>query len=168
MGNRNRLSLFFLVVSFGLLIPGLWLPLVTITADMPFVGEVFRETRSIIQSIENLFDSGNYTVAMLILVFSVVVPIVKMLIMLVVFLAKNHPLRPAMHRFVDNISKWAMADVYAMGIFVAFLSAKATDALDAFIGEGFYYFVGYCICSLISLQLISEAELGLVKEPENS
>ena len=56
-----------------------------------------------------------------------------------------------MRRFIDTISKWSMADVFLVGVYVAFLSAKATDNLDAEIHEGFYYFTAYCLVSIASL-----------------
>ncbi len=48
-----------------------------------------------------------------------------------------------------------MADVFAMGVWVAFLAGKATDNLDAQIRIGFYYFVGYCLVSLLAIQFMS-------------
>jgi len=43
---------------------------------------------------------------------------------------------------------------------VSFLSAKATDGLDAEIEPGFYWFTAYCLLSLLSLQF-----LQLTKDP---
>ena len=57
--------------------------------------------------------------------------------------------------FVRSISKWAMADVFAVGVFIAFMASKAIDNLDAVIGSGFYYFVGYCLVSNLAFQFLS-------------
>ena len=67
------------------------------------------------------------------------------------------PTQPARYRifaFVRGISKWAMADVFVVGVYIAYLSAKATDALDAQLHEGFYYFTAYCLISLLSVQVM--------------
>ena len=47
-----------------------------------------------------------------------------------------------------------MADVFLVGVYVAFLSAKATDNLDAEIHRGFYYFAAYCLVSISSLHFM--------------
>ena len=57
-----------------------------------------------------------------------------------------------------DISKWAMADVFVVGVYVAFLSAKATDNLDAELQVGFYYFASYCVISLLALQFMKIGE----------
>jgi len=49
-----------------------------------------------------------------------------------------------------------MADVFAVGVFIAYLGSKASNMLDANIEIGFYYFTGYCIVSLLSLQVKSK------------
>ena len=64
------------------------------------------------------------------------------------------PVRYRLFAFVRGISKWAMADVFVVGVYIAYLSAKATDALDAQLHEGFYYFTAYCLISLLSVQVM--------------
>ena len=36
-----------------------------------------------------------------------------------------------------------MADVFAVGVFIAYLGSKASNMLDATLEIGFYYFTGY-------------------------
>jgi uncharacterized paraquat-inducible protein A len=48
-----------------------------------------------------------------------------------------------------------MADVFAVGVYVAFLASKAAENFDAEIRIGFYYFVAYCLVSLLALQFMS-------------
>lgn len=47
-----------------------------------------------------------------------------------------------------------MADVFVTAIFLSFLSCRGVMSLDATIHDGFYYFVTYCILSLISTHLL--------------
>jgi len=42
-----------------------------------------------------------------------------------------------------------------MGVWVAYLASKAADNFDAEIRVGFYYFVAYCLVSLLALQFMS-------------
>ena len=93
--------------------------------------ELFSETRSIIQTVRSLHESGNDFVSGLILLFSVIVPFAKGSALLVALALTDQSNRRKIRKFIDAISKWSMADVFLVGVYVAFLSAKATDNLDA-------------------------------------
>ena len=154
MTRRNIIAVVLVVISLVVVVPGLIQPIITLKAIM-MNREVFVQTRSILQTVKDLRESGNDVVAGLILFFSVMVPFVKAVLLGVVGLLK--PTQPARYRifaFVRGISKWAMADVFVVGVYIAYLSAKATDALDAELHEGFYYFTAYCLISLLSVQVM--------------
>ena len=158
MKARNVIAVVLLVASFVVLIPGLVRPLITITASITFMGktnQLFSETRSIIQTIRSLHESGNNFVAGLILLFSVIVPFIKGALLIAALFWKDVVVRFRLYYFVRAISKWAMNDVFVVGVYVAYLSAKATDNLDAEIHIGFYYFAAYCLISLLSLQIMT-------------
>ena len=155
--KNNRIALALILLSFALLVPGLVKPLLTIDASIEFMGlkrDLFTETRSILQTVRNLHQSGNDFVAGLILLFSVIVPFAKGICLLVVLALKDQAKRLKIHKFIDTISKWSMADVFLVGVYVAYLSAKATDNLDATIHEGFYFFTAYCLVSITSLHFM--------------
>jgi uncharacterized paraquat-inducible protein A len=155
--NKNKLSIILILVSFAFLIPGLIAPIVTMSGSVKilvFKKTVFQYSRSIIQTINNLVESGNYIVAGLILLFSVLVPLAKGILLLVVSRMKHDARRFQIYSFVRSISKWAMADVFVAGIFVAFLAARATNNMDAVIEPGFYFFTAYCLFSLLALQFL--------------
>lgn len=50
---------------------------------------------------------------------------------------------------VNAMGKWAMADVFAISIFIAFLGAKAMKNTSAALEPGFYYFTAYVLLSAI-------------------
>ena len=157
MKTRNRTAFAVILLSFVILIPGLTQPLITITASVDFMGasqEIFRETRSILQTVRNLHESGNDFVAALILLFSVVIPVAKGLLLVAALATKRSGLRRRIVDFVNAISKWSMADVFLVGVYVAYLAARATDALDARAEPGFYWFAAYCLLSVLSAQLM--------------
>jgi len=170
MTPRNIVALVLILVSYAILIPGLIQPLITISASFSFLGqttELFRETRSIVQTIRSLHESGDDFVAGLIFLFGIIVPGVKAVLLGFVLLARQARWKQGIYRFVRSISKWAMVDVFVVAIYVAFMAANAMDALDAQIEVGFYYFVGYCLVSLLALQLmkIEEAEGAASLQP---
>jgi len=163
MRTRNLVAVLLTVVSLAMLIPGLLAPLITITASMDLFGtprELFRETRSILGAIRSLHDSGNDFVAGLILLFSVLVPTIKALLLVVVLRLRQADTRYRLYLFVRSISKWSMADVFVVGVFIALLAAKATDNLDGVIGRGFYWFTGYSLVSNLAFQFLVVEEGG--------
>ncbi|WP_109830467.1 paraquat-inducible protein A [Reichenbachiella versicolor] len=162
MQKRNIVALVFTVVSLILLYPGLTEPIlkITIAADLPIVGRMtfHEQTQSILQSIRVLHKNNNTLVAALILIFSVVVPVIKGVIVLATILLKEYKLKNRLYRFVFLIGKWSMADVFVVGIFIAYLSTTSNSAIDAKLLVGFNFFVAYCILSLLGIQLTSVNE----------
>ena len=154
MTRRNIIAVVLVLVSLVVVVPGLIQPIITLSANM-MGRQVFAETRSILQTVKDLHESGNDLVAGMILFFSVLVPFIKAVLLGVVGLLKpTIAVRYRLFAFVRGISKWAMADVFVVGVYIAYLSAKATDALDAELHEGFYYFTAYCLISLLSVQVM--------------
>jgi paraquat-inducible protein A len=157
MTRRNLVAVLLTVVSIGLLIPGLTKPILTITANISLMGlsrEIFRETQSIVQSVQRLNDSGNQFVAALILLFSIMVPLIKAVLAFVVLRVQKPETQYALYRLVRSISKWSMADVFVVGIFIAYLAADALDNLSAVAGEGLYWFAAYCLVSNVAFQVL--------------
>ncbi|MBM3807946.1 MAG: paraquat-inducible protein A [Acidimicrobiia bacterium] len=157
MSIRNWIAVALTIVSLVLIVPGLQSDAMTITASIPIFNkptEIFRETQSILRAIKRLYDSQNYFVAGLILLFSVIVPFIKAALLGVILWAKDQATRYRWYLFVRSVSKWAMADVFAVGVFIAFMAGNAIDNLDARIHPGFYYFVAYCLVSNLSFQFL--------------
>lgn len=153
---RDIVGLVLVAASYVAFVPGILQPLVTLTASVKLLGnemELFRETRSMLKMIEGLHDSGNDFVAGLILLFGIVIPVTKGLLILgSAFLPARA--RRGSDRFARGITKWAMNDVFVVAVYVAFLSAKATDNLDAKLEPGFYWFTTYVLLSLASLAFL--------------
>jgi uncharacterized paraquat-inducible protein A len=157
MTSRNWLALGLTAVSIGLLIPGLTQPVLTIVASINMLGatqELFRQTQSVLQAVRTLHENGNDFVAGLILFFSITVPFLKALTLLIILMLRNPMARYRLYLMVRSLSKWAMADVFAVGVFIALLAARGSDNLDGIPGPGFYYFASYCLVSNLAFQLL--------------
>jgi uncharacterized paraquat-inducible protein A len=108
--------------------------------------------------VRHLYDVGSDTAATLILIFSVLVPFLKTTLVLWAIYRRDLARRQRVLRFVETIAKWSMADVFAVALFIAYLAAQATQAVEgsptalvvfsAKFGPGFYWFAGYCLFSL--------------------
>lgn len=157
MTTRNKVAVGLTLVSLGLLIPGLSQPALTIVASIPIFNkptEIFRQTQNVMQAVKSLYETGNYFVAGLILLFSIIVPFIKAAMLALILAIKAPASKYRLYLFTRSISKWAMADVFAVGVFIAFMASKAIDNLDAVIGSGFYYFVAYCLVSNLAFQFL--------------
>lgn len=157
MTNRNRLAIVLALISLGLLWPGLTEPVLTIRATMQLFGqtrELTNETRSVVGAIQNLRASGNLFVAGLILLFSVLVPLLKASLLLPIFAMRGSATSHRLYRLVQAISKWSMADVFAVGMLIALLVAQGTANLSAVAGPGFYFFAAYCLVSNAAFQAL--------------
>jgi uncharacterized paraquat-inducible protein A len=157
MSPRNDIALLLTLVAIGLLIPGLTQPVLTITASIEMLGmrnEIFRQTQSVLEAVRSLHEAGNLFVAGLILFFSVTVPFLKVLAHGVLLAMRNARARYRLYLFVRAFSKWAMADVFAVGVYIALLAAQATDNLDGVAGPGFYFFASYCLVSNLAFQVL--------------
>ncbi len=179
--KKNPIALFLTLISFGLLVPGLILPIFALSFSTHvdaqlanFHVDILKESRSILGTVEELFNKDRVLVAVLIFLFSVLVPVLKGSLVLLVLLKKQWAQREKVFAFINTLGKWSMADVFVVGVFLAFLATKDNGSfysekvrvlglsLDLNINSlmqsnleiGFYYFVGYCLCSLAAMQFV--------------
>jgi len=122
--------------------------------------EVYQQTRSVVGSVRHLYRVGSTTAATLILLFSIVVPFTKAALVMWALYHRDPVRRKRTLHFVELIAKWAMADVFAVAIFIAYLAARASQTppgagfvpqavtFTATFGPGFYLFAAYCVVSL--------------------
>jgi len=128
--------------------------------------EVFNKSRSILGTVEELYRSGNPLVAFLISLFSIVIPAIKLMYLLYSSLITRPGASQMIDKFEKAIGKWSMADVFVIAIMVAYLAAVASKdmgdlfSLEAEFSSGFYYFLGYCLLSILASQLLTERKAG--------
>ena len=160
---KTTIGLALILISFACLVPGVYRPILTIDISpvLPFLGKMalLHQTRSILGTVDNLYETGNELVATLILLFSVVVPATKGLLLLYVLGFPRGPWRMPLFRFVGLIGKWSMADVFVVGVFMAYLAAGAAQGITARLHQGFWYFLSYCLLSVFSSQLMRVEDL---------
>ena len=161
LSTRNWIAVGLTIVSLALLVPGLRSDALTITASIPLLKKpLFEETQSIMRAARRLYDSKNYFVAGLVVFFSVVVPFIKVLLLGAIFAVKSPQTKYRIYLFTRSISKWAMADVFAVSVFIAFMAGNALDNLDAKLHPGYYFFVAYCLLSNVAFQFLHVANPG--------
>ncbi|MEO7532798.1 MAG: paraquat-inducible protein A [Ferruginibacter sp.] len=137
------------IISICFLVPGLLMDALKIDISANFFIEInlFNERRSVAGTLQSLWESSNYLPFLLIFLFGIVVPLVKSGLIFYILLAPDAGIK--WQRLVQAISKWAMADVFALGIFISFLGANAMKNTSAVLQPGFYYFTAYVLLSMV-------------------
>lgn len=198
--QRRLLVLFLILVSLGLLYPGVTQPVLTLTGTLEksmvaemgidmIVGEdadpqtrqmltmfssllgldqvegqiqAYDSTRSIWGTVQELASTGNLPVALLIVLFSVVIPVFKLCLQGAALALPEARWRAPLWWLNASLSKWSMADVYVMGMLVAYMAGSASGqmgdilTMDAQLEVGFYFFLAYCLFSIVAGSLMQE------------
>lgn len=177
---RKHLGFILNLVAIGLFIPGIYLPIFSLNMDVvanvangSLTSEIVSKELSLLSTIEELWQDERILVATLIFIFSIAIPILKTTLVTLSYFLKNINLGKKLVSFVNVIGKWSMADVFVIAIFLAVLSTNHADtatqqtlAVFGFkinvilssatlsnVGMGFYYFLSYCILSMLGTQL---------------
>ncbi len=134
---------------------------------------IFDTTRSILKTVHDLWKKDYIFVASMIFLFSVIIPLIKEVLVLSIFFTKNPETRNKIFSCINSIGKWSMCDVFIVAILLAYLSTGASQTenvknitmmgytvnVDVFAGMqahlqiGFWFFLTYCLLSLLALQL---------------
>lgn len=121
---------------------------------------IHDSAKSILSTSQTLWEDGNHVVALLIVTFSVVVPVTKLLLLFLSYLWRNAMLGWRLKVISAAMSKWSMADVFAIALLISFLAIKSTEGTSTLVENqinfevGFYYFIGYCLLSILASQLM--------------
>ncbi|MBV7315406.1 paraquat-inducible protein A [Shewanella sp. NIFS-20-20] len=125
--------------------------------------EIFHKSRSIWGTVEDLMSSGNVVVGLLIALFSIIVPTLKLLSQAALLVIKQGEISTALYGFIGAISKWSMVDVFVVAIIVSYMAGNASGQMGdliimhAELALGFWLFCGYCLFAIVSSHLLSRA-----------
>ena len=104
--------------------------------------------------IKSLFEDGSYFLGVIIFLFSVVFPVLKIVLCAVALVPsiKGHAKRNII-KAVSYVSKWSMADVFIVAVIIVMFKAKGFNF--KFVAEaGIYFYAASAILSSLSLLLI--------------
>lgn len=122
--------------------------------------EVLQKTRSIWGTVIELYTTGNGLVAALVMLFSVVIPALKLSLMLAQQCVSSIGLKLRVNALVNALAKWSMADVFVVALIITFMAGNASGGMgemlktQAQFENGFYFFTAYCILSILSGYLV--------------
>ncbi|HSS63157.1 MAG TPA: paraquat-inducible protein A, partial [Gammaproteobacteria bacterium] len=165
--SLRELALHLIGVSAVFLLVGVVAPMLTVIAqtEVTLLGEVVfqYEYRSIIGTARHLASGGNLPVALPLFIFSVLVPVAKLLLSFIALSGSAKRSKRLALRSIRFIGKWSMTDVFVVAVLLAFLSTESKAFTDASLGPGLYFFAGYGLLSLIGGQVLIKVEGGEVR-----
>jgi hypothetical protein len=130
------------------------------TGNLEFVLQ--HQVRGIAAIIKELITSGHWVIGGFLLLFSIVTPLTKASL---TFFATGCPSKTLNYKIgilLHSIGKWSMADVFVAGILLALYALKAQEATKSIPCLGLYYFIGYCLLSMTTTELLTHS--GLVAD----
>ncbi len=132
----------------GLITPVL---MVTIHKEVEYIGDIVLsfESKGVIGSIHKLFEGGDVLVAGVILLFSVIVPVSKVVSLLSISIFMENRFAHSIVKFFKLIGKWSMVDVFVVAVFLVYLTANKGDVSRAEVEVGLYFFLAYVIVSML-------------------
>jgi len=141
----------FLVI--GILAPAMVIDVSPKTPGFPrFILDY--QVRSIFGVISELFESSYWIVAVCLTVFSILIPLAKAGLTVYVLKTGSLPRKLKIANFLHSISKWSMADVFVAAILLADFAVKSNENTQANLFLGFYYFLSYCLLSMVTTTLL--------------
>ena len=183
--RQSAIGLSLVIASVCFLYLGLNEPFIEIEAfkdDVSVSGEVFGteigagvegrvyffyQNKSVLKLIELLYNGGNFFVAIMIIIFSIVFPAIKLISSFIIFLSPNSNFSKNSTPIIDKIGKWSMADVFVAASWLSYFSFANTEmAIQTGSNTliGLYFFTAFVIFSMVSGIYLKRTVIKMHKE----
>lgn len=119
---------------------------------------ITRGEQYMIQMIRSMFEHGELFLGTLIVTFSVIFPLIKVVMGMVASLTSVVETQQYLYIWLTKISKWSMTDVFVVSLLILFFKA---DNIDLYMEakSGVYLFAVHALLSSIGTYVLSR-ELG--------
>ena len=118
------------------------------------------QNKSVAEIIAMLYKGGNYLIAIILIIASIIFPVFKFITSIIVLLAPQKPNNVKLYKVIRNLAKWSMMDVFASAIIIGYFSyANMNVGVDTGAETliGLYYFIGFVMLSINSGQYLKKA-----------
>ncbi len=127
------------------------------TGNLEFVLQ--HEVRGIAAIIWELLTNGHWIIGGFLLLFSIVTPLTKAFLTIVATASHSKTLNFKIGQLLHIIGKWSMADVFVAAVLLALYALKFQEATKSIPCLGLYYFIGYCLLSMSTSELLVRSEI---------
>ena len=137
-----------LMTSLILLFPANLLPIM----DLTYLG--IEEPNTILQGIIEFIDTGTYFIAFLIFFASILVPVFKVAIIMLILLSiqrkwkRSWRQRAWMFRMIKFIGRWSMLDIFVLALLVALVQFGTLTTISA--GPAASYFAAVVVFTMLA------------------
>jgi paraquat-inducible protein A len=138
---------FLLLLALGFFLAGIFRPFTAVTKLWLFENQI-----SVYKGLTVLWQADELFLFLILFVFTVIFPFIKINAMLVLWLnpSLDHKRAQSLFHFVANLGKWSMLDVFVVAILV--LTVKSGGLAKIQVEEGFFlFFVAVMLTQLVSL-----------------
>jgi paraquat-inducible protein A len=145
-GADRWLGLFFVAVG-GLLVAGWTLPIMTVSKLV-----FFAEQISILEGAAKLWESENYVLGAVVIVFSVIFPALKMLVALVLWYGADArgPDLARLLVWLETFGRWSMLDVFVVALTI--VAVQISIIGDVTTHAGLYVFTAAVVLSMVGVR----------------
>jgi hypothetical protein len=153
------LSLPFLYSDFALDMPT-WLPQLMTGKIQQWAiekGQIATGTQYLLGIIQELFESREFFLGWTIVIFSLGLPVIKVMLVLYIAIAKqriNDSARKHIFAFLHAIGRWAMTDVFIVALCIVIFKAKGFH-FRITAGAGLYFYAVSGCCSAIAIHMVA-------------
>ncbi len=130
------------------------------SGNLTFV--VQHQVRGIAAIIWELLSRGHVIIGGFLLLFSIITPMTKATLTFFATFSRSKEINFHIGRILHTIGKWSMADVFVAAVLLSLYALKAQQATKSIPCLGLYYFIGYCLLSMGTTELLTRS--GLVSE----
>lgn len=132
---------------------GLFTPILTVIIhkEVEYIGDVVLsyESKSLLGSVLKLWEGDEKVIALVILLFSVLIPLFKTLSLMFVSVVMESSFAHGIVKFFKMIGKWSMLDVFVVATLLVYLSGNGSDVSQAEVQVGLYFFLAYVMVSML-------------------
>jgi paraquat-inducible protein A len=138
----------FLIAAYILYIPANLLPIMETRSLFSDQGD------TIMSGVVFLWISGSWPLALLVFFASIVIPMLKLIALTILTISVQRKSawqphqRASLYRFVEQIGRWSMLDIYVVTLLVALVQLKSFAAIQA--GPGAIAFGSVVVLTLLS------------------
>ena len=113
-----------------------------------------KNTSTIFQSVVSLSKQGSWFIAIIVLVASIIIPVLKLVALLFLDLGKSlsfsRELRYKLFKIIEAVGKWSMLDVFLLALMVTILKLKPW--MNVTVEPGALFFALVVIFTMLSSQ----------------
>jgi paraquat-inducible protein A len=115
-----------------------------------------NESLKLLSTIKKLYESGDYTLTVIITAFTIVFPIGKFLALGYVLASQNMRRRARVNTWIKNLGQWSMGDVFVVALLVVILRINTSvGQMHVSASPGLYVFTASVLTSMLVSALLA-------------